>query len=57
MTKDNQPDDLIDSALDSVQNTSWLKKVVFGIALFCLASSFLGLFFLIKRIILPGGFN
>ena len=54
MTKRSQ--DPIDAAIDDVESRPWLKKAIFVAALFCLASSLMGFFFLVSRLIVPGGF-
>ncbi|WP_288350736.1 hypothetical protein [uncultured Thalassospira sp.] len=46
----------IDQAIDEVENRSWLRKVVFGIAIFALFSCLLGMFFLVTRLIVPSGY-
>ncbi|MCC9622945.1 hypothetical protein LPB41_14725 [Thalassospira sp. MA62] len=48
--------DPIDQAIDEIESRSWARKLVFGIAVFCLASCLLGLFFLVTRLIVPSGF-
>tara|TARA_R110001583_G_scaffold27985_8_gene99817 strand:- start:43604 stop:43768 length:165 start_codon:yes stop_codon:yes gene_type:complete len=48
--------DPIDRAIEEVQGNSMLKRVVFFVALICLVSSLVGLFFLVTRLILPRGF-
>lgn len=54
MTKHS--DDPIDIAIDDVENRSWLRKAILIAAMFCLASSLIGFFFLVTRLIVPGGF-
>ncbi|MCH2276769.1 hypothetical protein [Thalassospira sp.] len=48
--------DPIDDAIDEVESSNTLKRIVFVVALICLASSLAGLFFLVTRLILPRGF-
>jgi hypothetical protein len=52
----NHSTDPIDQAIETVENRSVARKVVFGIAVFCLASCLLGFFFLVTRLIVPNGF-
>lgn len=55
-SSDPDSGDPINQALEEIQSRSWSRKVVFAVALFCLASSLLGLFFLVSRLIMPSGF-
>ena len=48
--------DPIEMSGDAAENRSWVRKAVLGVALFCLASSLFGFFFLVTRLILPSGF-
>lgn len=48
--------DPIDHAINDVKDRSWARKAVFSVALFCLASCLLGMFFLVTRLIVPSGF-
>ncbi len=48
--------DPIDDAINEVESSNGLKRVVFLVAFICLASSLVGLFFLVTRLILPRGF-
>ena len=48
--------DPIDVAVEDVENRSWGRKAVLGVALFCLASCLIGFFFLVTRLIVPSGF-
>jgi hypothetical protein len=50
---DNDP---IDDAIDHVASSNTLKRIVFIVAFICLASSLVGLFFLVTRLIVPRGF-
>lgn len=50
---DNDP---IDDAINQIEGSNGLKRVVFIVAFICLASSLLGLFFLVTRLIVPRGF-
>ncbi|WP_168177104.1 hypothetical protein [Thalassospira sp. MCCC 1A03138] len=50
---DNDP---IDDAIDQVEGSNTLKRIVFIVAFICLASSLVGLFFLVTRLIVPRGF-
>ena len=40
----------------AVEDGSWVRKAVLGVALFCLASCLIGFFFLVTRLIVPSGF-
>ncbi|WP_156111700.1 hypothetical protein [Thalassospira australica] len=48
--------DPITQTIKDVEHRPVLRKVVFGVALFCLASCLLGFFFLVTRLIVPSGF-
>ncbi|MDG4719617.1 MULTISPECIES: hypothetical protein [Thalassospira] len=48
--------DPIDQAIDEVENSSLLRKVIFGAAIFALASCLVGMFFLVTRLIVPSGY-
>jgi len=52
----NNSTDPLTDAIEEIPNRPILRKVVFGLALFSLASCLLGLFFLISRLIVPSGF-
>lgn len=52
----NHSSDPIDQAIDDVENRSWARKAVFGVAVFCLASCLIGMFFLVTRLIVPSGY-
>ena len=51
----NSTDPLSD-AIEEIPNRPILRTVVFGLALFSLASCLLGFFFLVTRLIVPSGF-
>ncbi|MEQ8390834.1 MAG: hypothetical protein RIG26_20385 [Thalassospira sp.] len=48
--------DSIDHAIDDGEKRSWTRKAVFAVALICLGSCLLGMFFLVTRLIVPSGF-